>query len=987
MRDESTSRVNTAEMSLPLCCAVQISLVNLLRSWGINPTAVTGHSSGEVGAAYAARAISVRQALAIVYIRGVRTQDLVQRARMKGGMLAVGLGAELVAPYIANITAGKAVVACVNSASSVTVSGDMDAIDELEARLRSDKVFTRKLKVAAAYHSHHMQPLADDYFSILTDELNKLGNISGVLYSSPVTGGWIDQAEALDAEHWVKNMIQPVLFAHSLRNMCFGSLPAEPDNLKTNVDAIVEIGPHSALAGPIRQILSASELQGHNISYGSCLTRGRDAVRTMQELACSLLGRGYPVDIAAINFPRDGHEPNVIYDLPSYPWNHSIRHWVESRLNKTYRQRKHATHHLLGTLVNGTNPLTPTWRHIIRPSEIPWVRDHMVGSDMIYPGAGCIAMAIEAVQQLYQSTERVIRGFKLRNIEIIKALIIPDTSNGIEVQLSLHDCSDKSLDPQDWKEFRVFSAEESGTWSEHCKGLIAASFDSSTKSDLNRGFLKEKSIARSGPLVKPMVHGRRVEVKEFFKSLQSIGINHGPSFQNLTSIQSSRNQSQTTFAVADSASLMPSRYEQPHVLHPITLDALFQAAYSTLSPTDQKVMGTAIPRSIEYLFVSSEISHDPGHLFQAFTTLHSNNAQGFDVSMAARDEGNEVALPAIEVHRMHYQSLGQSLPGETDTDDSRMCLAVHWERDLTTMTPEILEASLKMTADSAELAIIEDLKRATYYIIDSILASLTDEDKRAMDWHHKILYGWMEAQKRRAANNELSLRSSRWETASEGVRQHLLDKVASKSVDGEMLCRIGKNLLSILRKEIAPLELMLEDKLLYSYYEKALRVNRSLDQVKRLVKLYGHKNPRARILEIGAGTGACTTAVLESLGEGGSSENIRFSHYDFTDISSGFFETARDKFSAWGDLIAYRKLNIEEDPVDQSFELDSYDLIIACQVLHATKNMNRTLKNVRQLLKTNGKLVLVETTQDALDVQLIFGTLPGWWLSKHLSTL
>ena len=152
------------------------------------------------------------------------------------------------------------------------------------------------------------------------------------------------------------------------------------------------------------------------------------------------------------------------------------------------------------------------------------------------------------------------------------------------------------------------------------------------------------------------------------------------------------------------------------------------------------------------------------------------------------------------------------------------------------------------------------------------------------------------------------------------------------------------------------------------------------EQIQRVVKLFAHENPSAKILEIGAGTGGYTLPVLNAFSE---SQCPTFAQYDFTDISAGFFEAAKEKFGYWGDRINYKKLDIEANPVDQSFEAGSYDLVLACQALHATRSMENTMTNVRKLLKPNGKLMLVETTHDALDVFVIFGVLPGWWLGVY----
>ena len=144
-----------------------------------------------------------------------------------------------------------------------------------------------------------------------------------------------------------------------------------------------------------------------------------------------------------------------------------------------------------------------------------------------------------------------------------------------------------------------------------------------------------------------------------------------------------------------------------------------------------------------------------------------------------------------------------------------------------------------------------------------------------------------------------------------------------------------------------------------------------------MVKYLAHKNPRAKILEIGGGTGGTTEYALNALGI----EDPLAGSYDFTDISSGFFEAAQEKFQAWKNIMRYKKLDIEQDPAKQGFERGTYDLIVACQVLHATKSMDNTMTNVRNLLKPGGKLLIMETTKDQEDMGLVFGLLPGWWLS------
>lgn len=156
----------------------------------------------------------------------------------------------------------------------------------------------------------------------------------------------------------------------------------------------------------------------------------------------------------------------------------------------------------------------------------------------------------------------------------------------------------------------------------------------------------------------------------------------------------------------------------------------------------------------------------------------------------------------------------------------------------------------------------------------------------------------------------------------------------------------------------------------------------SLAQFTSLLRAIVHKNPRARVLEIGAGSGGATRHALQALGtkdEGGPFVDS----WHYTDISSGFFEAARDEFASQVD-IRFDRLDIEQDPASQGFQLESYDIVVACRVLHATKDMTRTMENVRKSMKPGASLLLMETIQDQVDAQFVYGLLPGWWLGEEL---
>ena len=150
--EEQKSRLDHSEFAQPICTALQISLVDLFAVLGVQPSAVIGHSSGEIGAAYAAGVLSQESALKVAYHRGFVSAVCRRLVSSKGGMLAVGLGADEAKGLISQISRGRILVACVNSHLSTTISGDEEGGDELKSLLDTRSVFSKRLNVDTAYH-------------------------------------------------------------------------------------------------------------------------------------------------------------------------------------------------------------------------------------------------------------------------------------------------------------------------------------------------------------------------------------------------------------------------------------------------------------------------------------------------------------------------------------------------------------------------------------------------------------------------------------------------------------------------------------------------------------------------------------------------------------------------------------------------------------------------------------------------------------------
>jgi acyl transferase domain-containing protein len=381
-KDATTSEINSPHLSQPACTSLQIALVNLLGSWGIRPASVIGHSSGEISAAYAAGIYDLEGAMALAYRRGQMTSLLKSSfPSLKGAMIAVGASREAVEPMLKTLS-GYTIVACVNSPYSVTVSGDVSAIDELEKVLQDKQLFNRKLKIDVAYHSDHMKNVAEEYLAAI-ESIQPFPSATALFYSSVY--GRLAEPSELGPAYWVANLTSPVLFPDAL-----GKIVSDDE---TRPNLFVEIGPHSAMKGPIIDTLKSLGPTVSKVGYTPTLLRNVDATQSILDTAAAAYVRGATLSMIEVNFPKTGAAKRwFLNNLPRYPWQHRNRYWHDARISQKHMVRDRARNDVLGVMANYSNDLEPTWRNIVRLDEVPYLRDHKMQGMAVYPLAGYVSL-------------------------------------------------------------------------------------------------------------------------------------------------------------------------------------------------------------------------------------------------------------------------------------------------------------------------------------------------------------------------------------------------------------------------------------------------------------------------------------------------------------------------------------------------------------------------------------------------------------------
>lgn len=652
MRSKEDSRVGQAHISQPICSAVQIALVDLLSSFGIKPSAVTGHSSGEIGAAYAAGALTLEGAMSAAYFRGQATITLKQtHADLKGSMMAVGCGTADCEPLFKQLPEGiKAVAACENSPSSTTISGDTEAIDQLGALFQDKGIFNRKLFVDVAYHSPHMKLVSKPYYDSISDIKIQETNDSGVEFFSSVRGRKV-QLDELGPQYWCDNLENPVRFATALSVLV----------KETEPDLLVEIGPHAALKGPIMQTLKTLGLPTNKMpNYFPTLVRGRNASETALEVAGNLWLRGYE----GLNFFNVNHNsieaetPDLISFMYTYPWSRQ-KCWYESRITNQHRFKRFPRHDLIGSLADWSSELDPTWRNFIRLEELPWLKDNQFEGKAVFPLSAYVSMAVEAASQRAQTRGLNVEKatYEIRDLRVSEQLELED-KKAIEIVLQFHPYSDSS----DLDEFQISTYEASRGWTKNASGLVQ------TKPLSGAGHAKTRRVSAKWTFQDAF------PANEFYRNLGLEGATFPHASANLVSLTPDGKGVVGAGKIQDTKVGMPEDFETSYVVHPSFIDPLLQLPNSDFGIDSHGK--PQLPCALKQLQVnvSSDWKKTPGSQFFVQSTKEEGKRLSYTLELFPEADTETAAVTILGLELEASKAASQA------TDKPRsLCFKIDWE--------------------------------------------------------------------------------------------------------------------------------------------------------------------------------------------------------------------------------------------------------------------------------------------------------------------
>ena len=929
---EAESKMDRTDVAQPALLALQLGLVELWRTWGVQPDAVIGHSVGEVAAAHAAQALTLEATIRVIHHRS-RTQE---RTAGTGRMAALGLSIEEAEEWMAPY-AGSLWIVGHNSPRSVTVSGDADALRQLGQSLESRGVFWRELQLNYAFHSHHMDPIREDLLASLQGLRSREPSIEFV---STVTGKPIAGPE-LGSEYWWDNVRRPVQFEQTVEYL-----------IEQDYRIFVEIGPHPVLSPYLMECFSD---RSKKVKVLPSLRRGEPERSSLLSTLGALYTEGYPVCWSGL-FPE-----GRLVSLPSYPWQRE-RHWVEPRFPS-----RPTSNPLLRKRLEGAHP---EWESEIDPVRMGFLKDHRIHGTSLFPFAGYAEAALEV------ATEVLGPGpYSFQDFVLLKPLIVSEDDPPI--LRFAYSPTDSSLST-----YRILESEEAPI-------LLARSFLSRLETsrppltdigEIRRRCphqmsgeglyeLLRKLGFEYGPgfqAVDRVFVGAREFLSEIVMPAELLGELSSYRFHPVIADSSG----QAVFAL-----LNPSETDQEgETFLPISVDRV-----SVYDRPQRRVFGHGrlIWRDSDTVGADITIFDPSGHtLVKLESLVYRLSSIGQEQSRKDwlyqfqwkpdrapdRARFHSVGMPsaasvvakAVRPRVKHVASQSDNFTGEDILARmDRLCTA-YTIRALETLGWKLESGEEKSTQSLVKrLGVADDRHRQLVHLLESlcnegILVSAGDSWRVAETPNPQPMQLWQDlAESAPAYHHEISLLG-------------LAGPQLASALKGEL----DPNSPLLSKQPTGSLEGLFDTSPTFRFGNQVLQ-----STVAEVVGRFPSHHT-LRILEIQGELGGVTSWLLPTVPRDRC-------EYVLSSPSEDVLARAEQRFRSDA-FLRCQSLDLETDPLEQGWAPRSFDLVILAHALHQTQSLRRALTNVEVLLRPQGLLLVFEPRRHRW-CDLVFGHFPEWW--------
>ena len=987
-RPDAEGDLDDPAWTQPAIYALECALTELWSSLGVRPSAVVGHSLGEFAAAHTAGVLSLEDGLRFVVGRGKLMSELSE----PGAMAAVFAPASEVAAAVEEQCAASGdqrLAIAADNGAHLMVSGPSADVEALLARFEAQEVRVRPLEKSAGYHSAMMDPISESVEALVPDI--EVGAPSITLVSS-MTGQVLESDQAMDGEYWGRQIRQPVEYRRSVEALA-----------DLGVDAVIEVGP-GAVLGPMTILCWPEQADSAEPIAVSSMKRPSDRTPAPED-GCGFLDAvvgayGAGVDICFEGLY--GGETRRRISIPGYPFQRQ-RHWVEA----PKRRRSSAGHPLLGVCHESPRGELQ-YETEMDASDPAWLNDHRVYGQVITPGAlyGSMATAALAANGSGRRSAPMDRNsgtLMVEELQLHSPMVFgqPDSDDGEESEGRQVQFVIDEADPNAPARFEIYSrgSGEDG-WTLHAEGLAHTESGRPERSDrVDLEGLKAGLEAK--------------DVAEFYRSRTSTGVELGAPFRTLRGLWAADGK-----AVGELS--LPEGVDRGGIeIHPLLLDGCFQVMAEARSMASTEDGVAYLPFGWERLWIAGPLPDQV--VCRARLREAEEEVVGIPEVLTGDLEFYDrrgTVLGGLSGYTVKRATRAALLSAAGDVDD--LLYEIVW-RDRP-LAPGMLPAEfLPRPATVAEgsepfsqylaaegvgaesrTALLSDLERLAWSYARLALDRLgwertageevNPDDLRKQlgvaSEHGRLFRRMLEMMAKAGVLEE----TGDGFTVKVGSDDPLPDVLSSDSpgladeMEGQyphgtteigLFRRSAGALPDVLVGDADPLTLLFSSGEpsaadLYLKAPVAQAANRMLGDAMAALLADLPESRRLRVLEVGAGTGSATASVLPEL------PAERYD-YVYTDISAGFFSEAESRFGGAEASIDYRVLDIEVDPIEQGFDNHGYDLIIASNVLHATRYLNETLDHCRRLLAPSGHLVALENLRGQGWLDLTFGQLDGWW--------